>query len=110
MRSVSRSHVSSMLQRLAVIIPVLTAFCSSAQCADNDYVGAEGCGSCHPAQFAGQSASGHALALRRATEHPLTGSFISAAPLQRPPNFHFRFLRTPHGMQLQSDDSKILTR
>ena len=99
-----------MLQRLAVLIPVLTAIGSSALCADNLYVGAGVCGSCHPAQFSGQSASGHALALRRATEHPLATNFIASAPLERPPNFHFRFVRTPQGIQVLADDSKILTK
>ena len=99
-----------MLERPTALIPVLTALCSSAVCADNAYVGAEVCGTCHPAQFAGQSAGGHALALQRATEHTLAASFTPSAPLQRPPNFHFRFVRTPQGIQVRADDSKILTR
>jgi Cytochrome c554 and c-prime len=33
-----------------------------------DYIGAEACRSCHPAEFAGQSASGHARALSRSAD------------------------------------------
>src|SRR6266849_5754931 len=96
--------------RLTALISVLSVFCDSALCADSTYVGAQVCGSCHQAQFAGQSATGHALALRRATEHPLAASFTPSATLQRPPNFHFRFGRTPQGIQVQADDSKYLTK
>jgi hypothetical protein len=84
--------------------------CAAAPCADNAYVGAQVCGSCHQAQFAGQSASGHALALRRAADHPLAASFTPSATLQRPPNFHFRFVRTPQGIQVEADDSRYLTK
>jgi hypothetical protein len=84
--------------------------CTSVLGADNAYVGAEVCGSCHQAHFAGQSASGHALALRRATEHPLVDKFTPSAALQRAPNYHFRFVRTPQGIQVQTDDSMYLTK
>ena len=43
-------------------------------------------------------------------EHPLADSFTPSATLQRPPNFHFRFGRTPQGIQVQADDSKYLTK
>ena len=99
-----------MLRRITTLIQVLTALSAAAPCADIDYVGAAVCGSCHATQFSGQSASGHALALRRATEHPLATSFTASAPFQRPPNFHFRFVRTPQGIQVQADDSRILTK
>jgi hypothetical protein len=91
-------------------IAILPALCASALCADAGYAGAQACGSCHPAQFAGQSGSGHAQALRRATEHVLAASFTPPEPLQRPPNFHFRFVRTLQGIQAQADDSKYLIR
>jgi hypothetical protein len=99
-----------MLERLTALIPVFTALCFSALCADNAYVGAQVCGSCHQTQFAGQSASGHALALQRATEHTLAASFTPSGPLLRPPNFQFRFRRTPQGIQVDADDSKYLTK
>jgi hypothetical protein len=43
-------------------------------------------------------------------EHPLADRFTPSATLQRPPNFHFRFGRTPQGIQVQADDSKYLTK
>src|SRR6266700_1582391 len=92
------------------LIPVLLGLNWCAVSADNGYIGAEKCGSCHPRQFQGQSASGHAQALHRATEHPLSASFTPSATLQRPPNFRFRFVRTPQGIQVQADDSKYLTK
>jgi hypothetical protein len=95
---------------LTALCSILQALCAPALCADNAYVGARVCGSCHQAQFTGQSASGHAQALRRATEHTLAARFTPAAPLERPPNFHFRFERTPQGIQVQADDSKYLTK
>ncbi len=53
------------------------------------YAGAPACRSCHPAQFASQSASGHARTLYRAAEHPLAARFTLPGPLQRPPRFRF---------------------
>jgi hypothetical protein len=99
-----------MRQRLTALISVLPVLCASAVRADNAYVGARVCGSCHQAQWAGQSASGHAQALQRATEHALAASFTPPASLQRSPNFHFWFARMPQGIQVQAGDSKYLTR
>ena len=99
-----------MLERLTALIPVLTALCSSAVCADYAYVGAEVCGTCHPAQFAGQSASGHALAFQKATEHTLAASFTPSAPLQRPPQLPFSICAHAARNSGRADDSKILTR
>ena len=90
------------------LVTLVPALCAAALCADSAYVGAQVCGSCHPAQFAGQRTSGHAQALHRAAEHPLAASFTPTAPLGRPPNFHFRFVRTTQGIQVQADDSKYL--
>ena len=97
-----------MPKRLHPLISIFLLFSMSAMAAGNSYVGAQVCGSCHPAQFSGQSRSGHAHALHRATEHPLAASFTPAAALERPPNFHFRFVRMPQGIQVQADDSKYL--
>jgi hypothetical protein len=93
-------------QRFAFPISVLPLLCA----ADSAYIGAQACRSCHPSQFAGQSGSGHAQALHRAADHPLAASFTPSAPFDRPPNFHFRFARTPQGLEVRADDSKYLTR
>jgi len=98
------------MRHVRPLIPLLIALNWRLVSADNGYIGAEKCGSCHRTQFQGQSASGHAQALHRATAHPLAASFTPTAPLQRPPNFRFRFVRTPQGIQVQADDSKYLTR
>ena len=55
------------------------------------YAAAPACRSCHPAQFAAQSATGHARTLHRAAQHPLAAQFVTTAPLRRPPRFEFRF-------------------
>ena len=95
---------------LGRLLSILLFVCHSALRAGGGYVGADVCSSCHPVQFKAQSASGHAQALHRATEHPMTGSFTPVTALERPPNFHFRFVRTPQGIQVQGDDSKYLIR
>ncbi len=97
-------------KRRAALVAVLPVICVSALCAENAYVGALVCGSCHRSQFTGQSASGHAKALHRPVEHALAPDFTPAASLTRPPNFHFRFVRTPGGIEVRADDSKHLTR
>src|SRR3954452_10300680 len=78
---------------------VLLLLFASALWAEDAYVGAQVCGGCHPAQFRGQSASGHALALHRATEHPLASSFTPPEAFTRPPNFHIQFVRTSQGIE-----------
>ena len=69
-----------------------------------EYVGAQTCKLCHPAQFARQSASGHARALNRATEHPLAASFLSQRGWQRTRNYAFEFTRTPEGFIVEAFD------
>src|SRR5436190_14607517 len=99
-----------MRERLAALVAILPALCVSARCADNGYVGAQVCGSCHRAQFMRQAASGHAQALHQPAGHALASEFAPSPLLARPPNFHFRFARTPGGIEVRADDSKILTR
>lgn len=70
------------------------------------YVGAGICASCHPTQFAGQSATGHARSLSRAHEHPLAAAFVPESPLPRTPNYHFRFLRSSEGLKVQAFDER----
>jgi hypothetical protein len=74
-----------------------------------DFVGAEACRSCHPSQFARQSATGHARALHRVMKHPLASSFITAEPLLRAPNFHFSFVASDGGLHVRADDGRFVT-
>ncbi len=60
---------------------------------EQPYVGAAVCGTCHTAQFAQQSGSGHALSLRPVASHPLAAAFLPEIPLLRKPNFRFEFTR-----------------
>src|SRR5438270_2269938 len=74
-----------------------------------DFIGAKACRSCHPAEFARQSASGHARALYQATEHPLVSRFTAAEPLSRGPNFHFQFRMSKDGLSVRADDGRYVT-
>ncbi len=47
------------------------------------YLGADTCGSCHAAQFASQSATGHALSLAPVANHALAALFAPDGPLAR---------------------------
>lgn len=53
------------------------------------------CAKCHPAQYAGQSASAHANALYPAAAHPRLAALPRNRVLRRPPGFEFRFLFAP---------------
>ena len=53
--------------------------------AETTYAGARSCATCHPSEFRRQSSSGHASALYRTQEHPLTGAFRSAYPTWQMP-------------------------
>ena len=74
-----------------------------------EYIGAEACRACHSAQFERQSATGHAGALRRAIEHPLASRFTRAKPVQRAPNFHFKFVKIEDGIRVRADDGRYVT-
>jgi hypothetical protein len=52
---------------MRAVAMVLLITSSIATAAEPSYVGAESCGSCHPAELAEQSQTGHARALRRST-------------------------------------------
>ena len=65
-----------------------------------DFIGAEACRPCHSSQFARQSATGHASALRRVMEHPLAARFTTTEPLLRAPNFHFSFVTADDGLHV----------
>lgn len=77
--------------------------------AANPYIGAEACRTCHPAQFAGQTQSGHARALYRAPEHPLAERFATQEPVILPPNFHFSLLASERSLRVRADDGKYVT-
>ena len=74
-----------------------------------DFIGAEACRSCHSSHFPRQSATGHAGALRRVTEHPLAARFTTTEPLPRPPNFHFNFVTAEDGLHVRADDGRFVT-
>jgi hypothetical protein len=65
--------------------------------AADTYAGAATCRSCHPSQFNGQSAGGHARTLHRAAEHPLAARFASDRPLRRSPGLRYDLLRREDG-------------
>ena len=69
-----------------------------------DYIGAAACGKCHPVQFAGQSKSGHALALRRASDHPLAKAYMASPDWKRGSTYQFVFSRKPDGFFVQALD------
>src|SRR5450755_450750 len=80
----------------------LAAACANAE---TTYLGAKACAGCHPAQFQRQSASGHAQALFRTPEHPLTGAFMSAGTLTRKPNYRFEFFLSGSALQTRIRDA-----
>ncbi len=73
---------------------------------ENDYIGAQACGACHPAQLSEQSSSGHAASLRPATSHPLTKSFAPPGPLKRASNFQFTFELNANQFKVRISDGK----
>ena len=83
---------------------LLLSFAGLLAAQPKQYVGSKVCASCHPAQSAQQSASGHAASLRRAAEHPLADAFAPQAPLLREPNFRYQFSRGPDGLAVQVSD------
>ena len=73
---------------------------------EESYLGAEVCGSCHPEQFALQSASGHFASLHRAAEHPLAENFPNDSPFERAPKFRYKFVLTKTDLRVQAHDSE----
>jgi hypothetical protein len=72
----------------------------------SEYVGASRCASCHAAQFAIQTKTGHARSLHKASSHPLISSMLSNEWLNRPPNFRFRFQLLANQLRVQAHDSR----
>ena len=71
-----------------------------------EYVGSQVCKGCHPTQFAGQSESGHAQALRRTSDHPLSGAFTSRSSWQRTANYAFEFSTGQEGISVTAFDNE----
>ena len=78
----------------------------AAQAAVPPYIGAQVCGSCHPAQFSRQSSSAHAAALFRTRDHPLAGSFpIGGTPARRA-GYNFEFFRSAGELWTRVSDAR----
>jgi len=65
------------------------------------FAGSAACAVCHRTESAAQSATGHAHALARASDHRLRDAFpLAATEARRPPKFRFRF----DGFTVRVDD------
>lgn len=69
------------------------------------YVGAETCRRCHAAQFATQSASAHAGALSKVSEHQ---NFPAGVKLAREQGYEFEILRVGNGLRVHIDNGTDL--
>jgi hypothetical protein len=74
--------------------------------APRKFIGSDACRSCHPEQSSRQAESAHARSLYRAAAHPLSGSFVTAEPLLRPPHFRFEFISDAGGLRVRADDGQ----
>ena len=83
------------------------AFCAGSAVAQNSqYIGAQACGVCHPAQLKQQSESAHSKSLYPAGEHPLASSFSPGKQFLRRPNFQFRLSANGSAIRVRAADSK----
>ena len=76
------------------------------------YVGEKACAPCHPGQFATQSVSRHAQALRAVAQSPLP-ELLMARPLRERGGIRFEYELVPEGLAVsaaryQNDDSDVL--
>jgi hypothetical protein len=69
------------------------------------YTGAKACQGCHAAEFASQSASAHAGALSRVSDHT---SFPVGVKLSRVPQYRYEILRGPTGLRVHIDNGTDL--
>jgi len=76
---------------LRILVYVALPLFSAAAAEPRDYLGAQTCSACHPAQTRLQASSGHAFALRPAAEHPQSRLFFREGRRTRPPDFVFQF-------------------
>ena len=93
----------------AFLLVSVIALCAGSSVAQNrQYIGAEACGACHPAQLKQQSGSAHSRSLYPAAEHPLAPSFTPSQEKQflRPPNFHFQLSSNGGAMRVRVSDDK----
>ena len=77
------------------VIAVWFAYSSVSTLSGAGWVGASTCAACHPAQARRQAVTGHAGALRRASDHPLSDLFFREREKTRQPGFRFEFLQGP---------------
>jgi Cytochrome c554 and c-prime len=89
-----------------MLIQALLAATIFAPLQENDYIGAQACGACHPTQLGQQSLSGHAASLRPAISHPLSKSFVPPGRLKRAPNFQFTFALGANQFKVKVSDGK----
>lgn len=92
-----------------MIVLLIAAFGASAVSAalqEKGYLGAQACGTCHPAQLSSQSSSGHARALSPAASHGLANSFVSGGALRRGPKFEFRLSLEGRELKVSVSDAK----
>lgn len=69
--------------------------------APDSFVGAGTCEACHAAQFASQSASGHALSLARVADHRLAPLFVPPGPLTRPNGASYSYRAEGDGLRVE---------
>lgn len=94
------------VRRLPCFLAGIVMLCGVSMTAGDGtgYIGSVACGKCHPKQCAGQSHSGHALALQRAVDHPQAKDYMASADWRRAPAFQFVFSRRPEGFFVQAFD------
>jgi hypothetical protein len=74
------------------------------------YLGAQVCGTCHPAQFERQSATGHARALSPAAAHSLASFFAPRRPLTRALKYNLEFSLDQRMFAVQAYDHEYILR
>src|SRR5262245_66179049 len=77
------------------VIAVWFAYSSVSTLSGAGWAGASTCAACHPAQARRQAVTGHAWAIRRASDHPLSDLFFREREETRQPGFRFEFLQGP---------------
>lgn len=99
-----RTGPSALLAGRLIVIAGLAAGWPLA--GQDEFVGAAVCGSCHTAQLAEQSASGHARSLSHPTNHALARNFEPAGIVTRPPAFQFQYSRTREELRVRAYDAE----
>ncbi len=94
--------------RAAAKLSCLAILALPAPSQESAYVGAAACSGCHPQQYESQSASGHALTLHQAGEHPLYENFQPQRPLRLEPRYRFVYSLDAGGFHVEADDGEYL--